>query len=87
MVSKEFQVELENGMHARPAGLLVKSVGPLKCSVELRIDEKQINAKSIMAIMSGGLKYGTRVEVVCSGDEEVEAMTIIEALFNDNFNE
>ena len=87
MIKKEFKLALEHGMHARPAGLLVKSIGPINAIVTLLVGEKTINGKSIMAIMSAGLKAGTIIDISCDGPEEDKAMSIIQELFELNFNE
>lgn len=87
MISKTYELRLENGIHARPAGLLVKAVGTLDSHVILRLGEREINAKSIMAVISSGMKLGTVVEVVCDGPQEAEALEAVDALFAVNFNE
>ncbi len=87
MINKQFELTLDSGMHARPAGLFVKSIGPLNAAVTLVAENKTINGKSIMAIMSAGLKYGTLIDITCDGPEEEKVMSVIEALFAANFNE
>lgn len=87
MVSKVFEIALETGMHARPAGLFVKTIGPLSCNVNLKVGERTFNGKSIMAIMSAGLKKGEMVEVICEGADEEKALEAIGELFELNFNE
>lgn len=87
MIKKQFELTLKQGMHARPAGLLVKSIGPINALVTMSVGEKTINGKSIMAIMSAGLKSGTLIDISCDGPEEDKAMSVIEELFELNFNE
>jgi phosphocarrier protein len=87
MVKKTFELMLENGMHARPAGLLVKTIGRLNVTVTLSADGKSVNGKSIMAIMSASFKHGVKIDITCEGDDADKAMTAIEDLFAVNFNE
>lgn len=87
MINKTFTLTLENGMHARPAGLFVKTIGPLDAVVTLSVGEKKINGKSIMAIMSAGLQRDVAIDILCDGPEEEKAMSVIEELFALNFNE
>lgn len=87
MVSKTFEITLENGMHARPAGLFVKEIGKLNCKVEIKVNDRSINGKSIMAIISLGMKEKEKVEIKCDGIDELVAIEKIQELFEANFNE
>lgn len=87
MVSKTFELNLENGMHARPAGLFVKKIGKLDCKVEIEVNDRTINGKSIMAIISLGMKEKEKLEIRCDGTDELVAIEKIQELFEANFNE
>lgn len=87
MIKKTFELMLENGMHARPAGLFVKTIGSLDVTVTLSSGGKEVNGKSIMGIMSASFKRGAKIDITCEGDDANKAMTAIEALFSVNFNE
>lgn len=87
MIQKTFVLNLDKGMHARPAGLFLKTVGPLDCQVQLNYKGNSINGKSIMAIISAGLKMGSELEITAEGPDEAVAMEAIEALFEANFHE
>lgn len=74
MVTRKVTIEAPNGMHARPAGELVKRIrefAPTK--VALRSGAKEVNAASILSILSLGLKRGAELEVVADGPREQEA--------------
>lgn len=74
MVTRKVTIEATNGMHARPAGELVKRIrefAPTK--VALRSGAKEVNAASILSILSLGLKRGAELEVVADGPREQEA--------------
>ena len=74
MVTRKVTIEAPNGMQARPAGELVKRIreyAPTK--ITLRSGAKQVNAASILSILSLGLKRGAELEVVADGPREQEA--------------
>ena len=77
MVSGKFAVNNKSGLHVRPAGILVKVIQPFKCEIILQAKGKEYNAKSILGIMSAGIKMGEEVEFICSGDDESEAIKAI----------
>ena len=61
------------GIHARPAGLLVKKAGEFSCSITLKKGEKSADAKRIFAVMSLAAKKGEELTVICDGAQEEEA--------------
>ena len=69
---KEFKyvVQDELGLHARPAGLLVKEAAKFKSAVTLDSGVKKADAKRIMAVMSMGVKQGVEVTVTIEGEDE-----------------
>lgn len=65
------------GLHARPAGLLVKLAGDFESAIVVTTSTGTADAKRIMALMRLGAKQGTLLTVTCSGpDEEVAAEAI-----------
>lgn len=88
MVSKTVTVINEQGMHMRPAGVLAKAAGARKdCNITLKANDKSINAKAVMQIMSAGIKKGTAVEIVCDGADEQAVLEEIAGLFENGFGE
>lgn len=88
MVSKTVTVINEQGMHMRPAGVLAKAAGAHKdCNITLKVNDKSINAKAVMQIMSAGIKKGTAVEIVCDGADEQAVLEEIAGLFENGFGE
>ena len=77
----------ETGLHARPASELAKLAGRFKCDINLSVNEKKANAKSILGIMSLGIKAKTKIEIECNGEDEKEAMTEILKAFEKKFGE
>lgn len=75
MVSKIVEISAPNGMHARPAGdlvKLVKSLAPVK--ITITGESKTVNAGSMLSILSLGLKAGAKVVVNADGEGEEDAL-------------
>lgn len=83
---KEFKyvVQDELGLHARPAGLLVKEAAKYKSVITVDSGAKKADAKRIMAVMSMGVKQGVEVTVTVDGEDEDVAFAAIEAFFKEN---
>ena len=81
----EKKVKLVNklGLHARPAVNLVKATSGLNCSVRLRVDDIDVDGKSIMEVLMLGAPFGTEIEVVTEGKHARECMDrIVETVKN-----
>ncbi len=76
----------EEGIHARPAGVLVKLANNFKSEIELLIDDSSANAKSIMSIMGLGLIKNSVVIIKAEGEDAEVALKEISHLFNNKFN-
>ena len=83
---KEFTYKIcdDAGIHARPAGLLVKKAGEFLSDVVIFVNEKQADAKKIFGIMGMGIKKDDTVRVQVSGEDEDLAVIEIEKFFRDN---
>lgn len=83
MKKEKVIIKNETGLHARPASELAKLASKFKCDVNIIIGEKKINAKSILGIMSAGVKANTEIEIECVGEDEEQAMKeLVEAIDN-----
>ena len=74
----------EIGIHARPAGLLVKEAKKYASKVVIRANGKSAEATRLMAIMGMGVKCGQTVEVEITGDDEETAFEGMKAFFEEN---
>jgi len=74
MISKVFEVKNKLGIHARPAGLLVKTAARYKSSVYISKNGNEVNAKSIMGVMMLEAGFGSKIEVRIDGEDEHAAM-------------
>jgi len=80
-MKKSVVVGLETGLEARPIALLVQNANQFDSNIYLVIDEKRINAKSIMGVMSLALMNGTEVVIDAEGPDEADAIASLEAFF------
>lgn len=88
MVTKTVTVVNAQGMHMRPAGLLAKAAAAHKeCKITLNVNDKNVNAKAVMQIMSACIKCGNTVEIVCDGADEQAALDEIAGMFESGFGE
>ncbi len=83
---KEFSYTITDpaGIHARPAGLLVKQAQPYASEVSIVKAEKTANAKSMLSVMGLGAKSGDTVIVRAEGADEDTVIVELEAFFKDN---
>lgn len=84
-MEKSFKVIAENGIHARPATNLVTLANRYKSDIWLMANQKAVDMKSIMGVMSLGIYRHAEFVVRIQGDDEVQAMeAITELLIKDN---
>lgn len=84
MKSFSYKVKDELGIHARPAGMLVKEVKNFQSKVTLERDGKSVDASRLMAVMGMGVKKDQTVTVTVEGDDEDAACDAIKAFFETN---
>lgn len=73
MVKKKVVVVAKSGLHARPANLLIKKAQHYHSKVEIAVDGKLFDAKSLLGILAAGVDCGTEIEVICEGPDEEDA--------------
>lgn len=74
MVSKTMTIKNAEGLHARPATEIAKSATQYTSTVELDVKGNKYNAKSVLNIMSAGIKNSTQITVICDGVDEEKAL-------------
>lgn len=80
----EYTISDEVGIHARPAGLLVKEAKKYQSKITISKDGKSAEATKLMAVMGLGVKCGQNVEVTVEGADEEAAFEGIKAFFEAN---
>lgn len=78
MVVKDILVNLENGLDARPIALLVQEASKYDSKIYIQANDRRVNAKSIMGMMTLALDNGEMLEVSADGSDEQNAMLGIE---------
>lgn len=84
MKSFKYVITDELGIHARPAGILVKEVKKYASKVTVSTGEKTSDASKLMAIMSMAIKKGTEVTITAEGEDEDAAVEALEKFFREN---
>jgi phosphocarrier protein HPr len=87
MQIKEVEIINKLGLHARASAKLTKLASQFKCEVWATRNNRRVNAKSIMGVMTLAANKGSRIQLETSGDDEVEAMAALVALVEDYFGE
>lgn len=78
MIQKSMKVQLDNGLEARPVAVFVQVASQYESNIYVEVDDKKVNAKSIMGMMSLGLDNGETLTVVADGSDESAAVAHIE---------
>lgn len=78
MITKNIDINLGNEAGARPVAMLVQVASRYKSHINIQQDNRTVNAKSIMGMMTLGLVPGQQVEVSVDGEDENQAMENIE---------
>lgn len=80
MFSKEIVVRCESGLHNKQATYFVQKANEFECSVWVESDNRKMNAKSLLGIMSLGIVTGATVTLIANGSDEEEAVSALETL-------
>jgi phosphocarrier protein len=86
-VEKTFTVVNSLGLHARPAAMIVQTANRFRSEVLFEKEGLQINAKSIMGVLTLAAGKGATLVVTCEGDDAVEALAALSRVFESGFGE
>ena len=75
------------GLHARPATFLIQKANEFKSSIWIEKDERRVNAKSLLGVLSLGVAKGTTINIIAEGPDEVEAVDTLCELIDSDFAE
>ena len=84
MITREVILKNEEGLHARPATEIVKNASKYNCDIKLEVNGKEYNAKSVIHIMSAGIKNNTQIKIICDGVDENQALVNVLETFKNN---
>jgi phosphocarrier protein len=87
MHSKEVTVQNHVGLHARPATFFIQKANEFKSSIWVERDNRRVNAKSLLGVLSLGIVGGTNIRILAGGADEEAAVEALVALVNSGFTE
>ena len=80
-----YTIKDPNGLHARPAGLLVRKAQELSDEITIECNGKSANLKKLLAVMGMGVRCGDTVTVTVEGDHAVADSAVLKKFFAENF--
>ena len=87
MVSKEIVVQNQVGLHARPATFFIQKANEFTSGIWISKDDRKVNAKSLLGVLSLGVTRGTSIKVIADGADEEAAVNELANLVESNFAE
>ncbi len=87
MFIKEVEVQNQVGLHARPATFFIQKANEFKSTIWVEKDERRVNAKSLLGVLSLGIVGGTTIKVLADGVDENEAVEALIQLVESGFSE
>ena len=87
MVSKNVVVNNQVGLHARPATFFIQKANEFKSSIWVEKEERKVNAKSLLGVLSLGIVKGTTIQLIADGPDEKEAIEALNKMISSDFAE
>ena len=87
MYMKETTVNNQVGLHARPATFFIQKANEFKSSIWVEKEERRVNAKSLLGVLSLGIVGGTTIRVIADGRDEEAAVEALVKLVNSGFSD
>jgi phosphocarrier protein len=87
MFVKDVMVQNQVGLHARPATFFIQKANEFKSSIWVEKEERRVNAKSLLGVLSLGIVGGTPIRVIADGSDEQEAVEALVKLVESGFTE
>jgi len=85
MCVKEVLVENQVGLHARPATFFIQKANEFKATIWVEKDERRVNAKSLLGVLSLGIIGGTTIKIIADGSDEEKAVDSLVDLVKSGF--
>ena len=87
MVSREVKICNTVGLHARPATFFIQKANSYRSTVWIEKDERRVDAKSLLGVLSMGIAQGMTVSLIADGIDEAEALDGLQQLVEGGFQE
>lgn len=85
MYSREVVIKNQVGLHARPATYFIQKANEFREEIKVSKDEREVNAKSLLGVLSLGITRGSSVTITASGENEQAAVDALVELIESNF--
>jgi phosphocarrier protein HPr len=85
MLVKEIVVQNQVGLHARPATFFIQKANEFKSSIWVEKEERRVNAKSLLGVLSLGIVGNTKIRIIADGTDEEEAIDSLVKLVQSGF--
>ena len=85
MLVKEITVQNQVGLHARPATFFIQKANEFKSSIWVEKEERRVNAKSLLGVLSLGIVGDTKIKIIADGSDEEEAIDSLIKLIQSGF--
>ena len=87
MISRNITIQNNVGLHARPATFFIQKANSYKSSIWVEKDDRRVNAKSLLGVLSLGVTRGMQFTLIADGQDEVEALNGLEELVSTGFGD
>ena len=87
MIVKDISIKYQVGLHARPATFFIQKANEFKSSIWVEKDERKVNAKSLLGVLSLGIEGGTTIKIIVDGSDEKEAVEALTELVESGFTD
>lgn len=87
MCAEEVLVQNQVGLHARPATFFIQKANEFKSSIWVEKEERRVNAKSLLGVLSLGIVGGVSIRIIADGSDEQQAVKSLVDLVNSGFVE
>ena len=87
MISRDITITNTSGLHARPATFFIQKANSYKASIWIEKEDRKVNAKSLLGVLSLGIAKGMTVTLIADGQDEEEAVAGLVELVNSGFSE
>ncbi len=87
MISRNITIQNNVGLHARPATFFIQKANSYKSSIWVGKDDRRVNAKSLLGVLSLGVTQGMQITLIADGQDEVEALNGLEELVSTGFGD
>ena len=87
MIQREVTITNNIGLHARPATFFIQKANTFKSSIWVEKDDRRVNAKSLLGVLSMGIAKGMTVTLIADGQDELNAVDALVELVQTGFVE